>query len=245
MKRCIVNVFSKGREQYQKLTEGLIKSLQLIDFKDDILMFSPDSNLSGTYGNVKFFPGWPNNDLYGTCKPHTELQHGFKCMAIQKARELGYDQVLWLDSSIRVNKNPYKYFELANDLGVVTFDAEEGAEEAKWTSDMCLRILDCTPEFALTFNQCSSGILLFDFTNKRGTTIFEEFAHYCQIKEVLDMSLKSTRPEFIAHRSDQSVISFLIKKYRMNNLSWGGTIYKGSYYNKNPFKLEPTFFIGD
>lgn len=166
-------------------------------------------------------------------------------MAIQRARELGYEQVLWLDSSIRLNKNPDKYFELANDLGVITFDAEEGAEEAKYTSDACLDILGCSAEEAMTFNQCSAGILLFDFTNKRGEEIFNLYAHYCQIKEVLDMSLGSSRPEFIAHRSDQSVISYLIKRYRMNHLSWGGTIYKGSYFTKNPYGLEPTFFIGD
>jgi hypothetical protein len=242
MKSCIVNVFSKGRENYKELTEGLLKSLQLIDFKDDVLLFSPDISQYRKVENVNFFPGWPHNTRYGECKPHTELQHGFKCMAIQAAREYGYNQILWLDSTIRVKKNPATYFDLANELGVVTFDSEEGAEEAKWTSDKCLEILGCSPEYANTFNQCYGGIMLFDFTNQRGVSLFDEFASYCQLKEVLDMSLGSTRPEFIAHRSDQSVISFLIKKYRMNNLSWGGVIYKGS---KNPFNLEPTFVIGD
>lgn len=244
MKKCIVNVFSKGREDYQLWTMELIENLVNINFNGDILIFSPEIPTYESNIWVRYFPGWPDNDAYGKCKPHSEMNHGFKSMAIQKARELQYDQVLWLDSSIRLNKLPDKYFDLASELGVITFDTEAGAWESDWTSDKCLEILGCCPEYAKTFNQCTAGILFFDFTNRRGEAVFDEYIKYCQIKEVLDMSLGSSRPEFIAHRSDQSVISFLIKKYKMNNLSWGGAIYRPTYINRNPFKIEPTFFIG-
>lgn len=249
MKKAIVNVYSEGREDYEKLSQGLFKSIENIRFDCDVFAFSPlikqEETINFETFILKKIPGWPKCSFYGQSASHKEIQHQFKAFAIQAVREREYNQIMWCDSPIRIRKDPTKYFDLANELGIVTFDAEQGSTEAVWTSDICLASMNCNIDYARTFNQCSSGVMVFDFSNKRGCRIFEEFAFYCLDKEVMNMKGTSSRPEFIEHRSDQSVISFLIKKYDMNNLSHGTFMHKDFFFNKNIYNLSPTFINGD
>lgn len=246
MKRCIVNVYSKGREDYETLSKGLLENIKTCGFIGDVLLFSPliqeDSIEYFNDNKIYRFAGWPYCNSHGISLPHIEANHQFKSFAIQRAREMGYEQVLWLDSPIRIKKNPMRYFDIVEDIGVLLFDAEQGAEESKYTSDICLEYLGCSPEYGMTFNQCSSGVMVFDFTTKIANKIQDEFIYYCSIPLILDMSKGSTRPEFIAHRSDQSIITFLLKKYGLGNLPYGGYMYSSTYkiYNEK-FGVSPTF----
>lgn len=250
MKKVIVNVYSEGREKYEELTKGLINSVVEQKLNYDIFTFSPlilEDMVVSLENTVCLYKnrGWPYCEMYGQSAPHSEIQHQFKAFAIQAVRELGYTQVMWCDSPVRIVKNPEKFFGLAEELGAVTFDAEPGATESIWTSDKCLEVLGCSPEYARTFNQCSSGVMLFDFSNKRGCAIFDEFAKYCLSKEALDMKGGSDRVEFMAHRSDQSIISYVMRKYNMYNLPWGSYMHRNSFLKKNPYGIQPTFFNGD
>jgi hypothetical protein len=239
--KALVSVYSKGRENYPEWIKTLIHTILTTNYKKfDTYIFSPDLTEDiALETNIYFKAGWPSNNLYGDCKPHTEAPHQFKSMALQFVKELGYEQAIWCDSSIKIMKPLDKFWDLVSEQGVITFDDISGTEDM-WTSDKCLDILNCSIDFAKTFTQCTAGVLLFDFTNKRGNKIFNEYLYYCQNLQALNMKLGSNRPEFKAHRSDQSIISFLIKKHGMNNLAYGSMMWSGA---NNIFDLEPTFIF--
>lgn len=55
--------------------------------------------------------------------PHRENPYAFKIYAFEKAWELGYEQVLWLDASIYPVKPMFPYFNLLDEQGYVFEEA--------------------------------------------------------------------------------------------------------------------------
>jgi hypothetical protein len=241
-KKCLVNVFSEGRENYKLGTERLIQSAKDVGFKGDILVFSPIimqdtiTDLSPGYMLYKL-SGWPITQQYGECLPHRQFPYMFKSYIIQYAKEQGYDQVMWCDSSIVILKNPEHYFKLAEEIGVVLFDADK-AIEADWTADYTLEQMECPIEYARQINQCSAGVMLFDFRREFTNKIFDDFIYFCSFLNI--HKGKSTRPEFKDHRHDQSIISYLIRKHGGYTLTYGGLMWGGEPKEKIE-KYSPTF----
>ena len=99
MKDVICSFSSKGRDDYNRLLLRLIDSC-LEHWKGDLLIYSPDHDLS-EYRGVKIHKGWP--DPVGIKSyTHQEMPYQFKTALIQKAVELGYERIIWLDSSMQV-----------------------------------------------------------------------------------------------------------------------------------------------
>lgn len=244
MKRCAVNVFSKGREDYVTGTTRLINSLQNVDYKGDIVVFSPEyiqnSVEINMYTGYKIFKytGWGHNNKYGNALPHKEASHQFKSFALQFAREQGYDQVIWMDSAVVVMKDPEPYFDILSEIGVLIFDAKD-SNEAEWTADITLEKMGCSIEFARQINQCYSGIMMFDFRVEIANKIFDDFTLYCSDKDICNGADGSNRPEFKQARHDQSVISYCTRKHGLYNLNFDGYIWDGFLgqcgYNKPTF----------
>ena len=243
MKKCIVNVYSEGREQYERGTDRLIKSAISQNFAGDIILFSPlipgDSieDLPTGY-KLYHYNGWGYNNKYGLCLPHKDASHQFKSFTLQFAREQGYEQVMWCDSAVVIMKNPQKYFDLAEEIGVIIFDAK-GGNEAEWTADIALKLMGCNLKFAESINQCYSGVMLFDFRIDKTKEIFDDFTLYSLDKDICNGTGGSIRPNFVAHRHDQSIISYVIRKHGLFNMSFGGYIWSG-FLNKWGYS-NPTF----
>jgi hypothetical protein len=227
-KRCIVNFFSSGRENYQKGSERLILTILKQKLDIDVHIFSPQfiKPFVETIENTTLYtyPGYPINNLYGECKPHKEEPYQFKSYAIQTMREMGYESILWCDSSIMLFKNPEHYFELSKEIGVILFD-NPGCTEATWTADDCLNQMGCNPVYANTFFECDAGMMLFNFSVPVTHKVFDEYIKYCNDGICLNGKSGSTRPEFKAHRHDQSIISYIAKKNNITLLSYGAWCY--------------------
>jgi len=87
-KRCVLN-FSNGR--YIRGQERLVSSLKNVGYKDGILVDTKESDIP--------------------FKTHDEVNYGFKAGMINKALKLGYESVLWIDSSVYAGKDVSPIFD--------------------------------------------------------------------------------------------------------------------------------------
>jgi hypothetical protein len=244
-KQCIVNFFSQGRENYKEGTERMVTSALRQGYTGDVIIFSPDFTRNDVMetpnGLVKTIKGYPVTNAFGICKPHKEAPYMFKSHCFQYAKEQGYEEVLWCDSSTLFLKNPQHYFELAKEIGVITFD-NQGCLESVFTSDDCLEQMGCSPEYANTFFQVEAFTILFNFNHQRANLVFEDYAHYCNDGICLLGASGSTRPEFKAHRHDQSVLSFILRKHYGIPINYGGWVVNEDFFKRmNDPNFKPTF----
>jgi hypothetical protein len=245
MKRCIVNVWSTGREDYKLGSERMVLSAIDKQFNGDFLLFSPEYKLKyqrsiSSINNSNFytFKSWGFSEKYGEALPHRQASHQFKSYVIQYAREQGYEQIMWCDCTTLFLKPFQKYFDLAEEIGIVTFDADK-AIEAEYTADITLEGMGCSIEYARSISQVASGVMIFDFRREITNKIFDEFIKYCSIPEIINGEGGSNRPEFKDTRHDQAIISYLIRKHGCYPLSFGGFMWGGDLEKVK--KYSPTF----
>lgn len=82
MKHCIVN-FSDG--SFKNGQDRLAKSLKDFNYQGDVILFNYFEQVGS--------------------KPHLEVPYQFKVYAIEKARQMGYDVVLYCDASLYAIKD--------------------------------------------------------------------------------------------------------------------------------------------
>ena len=132
--KAIVSFSSMGRENYNKAMLRLIRSLEG-RWDGGKLMFQFD-------GYVDEYRGVPIRQCQSVqfpqpkswvCSPHGEIPYQFKLAVIQIAREEGYHQTWWCDSTIQLLKDPSPLLD-ASDSGIVAFE-NLGHPLYKWISD--------------------------------------------------------------------------------------------------------------
>jgi hypothetical protein len=201
MKDCLVSFSSKGRENYNKGLLRLIDSA-LEHWAGDILVYSTDHWLE-EYKGVPIIKGLPDPEGIQSFT-HQDMPYQFKVALIQKAIELGYDRIAWLDSSMVINKDITPLF---GDSGVGVFH-NLGHPLYKYISDESFHKTGITRARLMETEQIWGGALLFDFTKPNAVSVFE------MIKEFsLNGSFReggSVREGFVAHRHDQAVMSVLV-----------------------------------
>ena len=208
MKDLIVSFASKGRDDYRVSLLRLIDSC-LQHWSGDLLIYSPDHELS-EYNGVKINKGWPDPDFLKSFT-HSEMPYQFKTALIQKGLEMGYQRIIWLDSSMQLKKNISTLLD-DSETGVVTFH-NLGHPTYKYLSDYAERLLrdkglfaDWTPLAEIP--QIWGGAFMLDFSKKNVRdffTLLREFSINGSFKDG-----GSTRHGFIAHRHDQAVMSVLL-----------------------------------
>jgi len=258
-KRIICNFASKGREVYLKGSQRLLDSMNLAGIDADLLVCSPDSlpesqDVEDNGRTIYLRNRMPTTKEFGECPPHTTHPYAFKSYIIQEARDMGYEKVMWADSSCVFLKDAEPYWHLASEIGVVTLD-NPGCPEATWTADDCLEHMGCDPEFAKTFFEIDAYMIIFDFsvpsadpllwerfgyTPSQGPIAHQLFTKYFEHSRdgICCIGARgSTRPDFRAHRHDQSIISYFIKIYNIHPLNYGVWCYAGEVGTK----FNPTF----
>lgn len=248
-KKCIVNLYTlNSREDYKKGSLRMVKSAVDSGFKGDIIVFSPDIKEDGE----QFMPtgytlftmnGWGDSKEYGYALSHNLASHQFKSFVIQFARENEYEQVMWCDCPVVFMKNSDHYFKLAEEIGVVIFNADN-VNEAEYTSNIALDLMGCSLKYARNISQVYSGIMLFDFTTKFGNKVFNEFMYFNRNPIICNgykeyNNYETHRNDFIAHRHDQSIISYVIRKNGGFPLTYGGYIWGGDLEKVKEY--SPTF----
>ncbi len=204
-KDCLVCFSSEGRENYNKGMLRLIDSA-VEHWKGDFLFYSPDHWLT-QYKGITIYKGLPDPEDMESF-PHSEMPYQFKYSLIQKACEIGYQRIVWLDTSMILNKDITPLFDSpTNEKGISVFH-NLGHPLWKYISDDALNKLELTRENVGFIEQIWGGALMFDFTKKNCIDLFE------QIKEFsINGSFKDSGSDcegFVAHRHDQAVLSVLL-----------------------------------
>jgi hypothetical protein len=151
---------------------------------------------------------------------------------IQLAREKGYTEIYWLDSSMELVKD---ITGLANP--VMAFE-NIGHPLYKYISDQAVANLNCE-NYLNEIKQTWGGAIGFDFTNKDATYLFDEI-----ITQAMKGSFNngnSTRNGFVAHRHDQAVMSVLFHDYGIELLPYGKIV--TSPHHLFPFDYGTDFYL--
>lgn len=218
MKDVIVSFATKGRENYQGMLLRLIDSCKE-HWKGDLLMYSPDHDL-WMYRDVPIHHSWPDPEGIQSFT-HKDMPYQFKTALIQKAIELGYERIIWLDSSMQLKKDLTPLFDTPT--GITAFE-NLGHPTWRYLSDDANIKLDeyrkavCLNDNIVDIPQIWGGAFALDFTKVNTHLRFDWLKKYSVNGSFKDSG--STRTGFVAHRHDQSVMSVLFYRF-CNMLPYG------------------------
>lgn len=156
---------------------------------------------------------------------HKDDPYAFKIYAIEKVRELGYNQILWLDASLVAVKDVSPVFDWMTEKGI--FMEEAGHYAGSWTNNNTLKYFDLTREDAMKMPMFSAGFCGMDFRQGVSKEFFAEWK-----ESMLNGCFKG---EWKDHRHDMSAGSIIANKHGLNKLySHGGQFfaYIGPGYEK-------------
>lgn len=228
MKDVICSFASKGREDYRKSLLRLIDSVKE-HWSGDMLVYSPDHWLD-EYKCIKIRKGWPQPKGIKSLT-HAEMPYQFKTALIQEALEMGYERIIWLDSSMQLKKDLTPLFDGVNGM---TFFENLGHPTWKYLSDNALEILLSDGFVASKWD--GSGTVIDPVSFEKIAQIwggafalnFQELAAPSFFRNLKEYSLNgsfkeggSKRPGFITHRHDQAVMSVLLSDWQYTMLPYG------------------------
>lgn len=104
---------------------------------------------------------------------HEDNPYAFKLYAIEKVRNMGYDQILWLDASVYPVKPIEPVFDWLTKHGI--FLEEAGHYAGRWSTQKVLDYFKVTREEANKMPMFSAGYCGFDFTNPISVEFFEHW----------------------------------------------------------------------
>ena len=194
MKRCIVNLAVKGRENYPLGQARLLKALARWDSGSDAMMWT-------TYP--------------AGCPTHQHIPYAFKYYCMRKAINRGYDMVFWVDSSVVPLKSLDTLWNIIEDRGLLVFN-NPGCMEDQFTSEDCLETLGCSIEEARKINQICGGVVGYNVRHVPSMRIFGNMERLALDKNAFaGGTCESSSPRYVAHRHDQSCLSYLVHKYKI------------------------------
>lgn len=150
---CVVN-FANNRGNYLKGQKRLVDSLRNVGYEGEILTFQNEGQLN--------------------CPTHKDNPYAFKIYAIDKARELGYKNILYLDASVWAVKSVDPVFEVIENEGYIMQEA--GHFAGNWSNDNCLNWFGISREEAkgmLMYG--NAGFLGLNFDNPIAYAFFERW----------------------------------------------------------------------
>lgn len=133
---------------------------------------------------------------------HLENPYAFKVYAIEKARQYGYNQILWLDASVYPVKDVTPVFDWLTEKGI--FLEEAGHYAGSWAPQYVLDYFKITKEEAMKMPMFSAGYCGFDFHNPISIEFFAEWK-----ESMLNGMFKGNWQE---HRHDMTCGSIIANK---------------------------------
>jgi hypothetical protein len=203
MKDVICSFASGGREPYNKMLLRLIDSVKE-HWHGDMLVYSPDHWLD-EYKGVKIRKGWPQPKGIASLT-HSEMPYQFKTALIQEALEMGYERIIWLDSSMQLKKDLTPLFD--SPTGITVFE-NLGHPTWKYLSDAAHDLLKQSgfKEDIYSIPQIWGGAFALNFAHDQAQMFFEALKAFSLNDSFKDSG--SARPGFVCHRHDQSVMSVI------------------------------------
>lgn len=225
---CLISFASNGRENYNEAMLNLIRSCQNY-WCDDYLFYSFDGWVD-EYLDVKI------NQMHSVQYPqpkefigynHQEIPYHFKPAIFQIAREKGYKEVIWCDSTVRMIDYPYELLKHAKKYGICVFE-NLGHPLKNWISDVACEAMEISNEELESMKQIMACVIIFDFSNPIGIKIFEEWESYRDLYK----DSGSKREGFKAHRHDQAILSVICNRRNIPFLPYGYLVYPPHHETK-------------
>jgi hypothetical protein len=151
IKRCVVNLVTN--EHYKRGQDRLCLSMKLSNPEIDTLYFMSEGEVDAP--------------------SHLDNPYAFKIYAIERAREQGYNQILWLDASVYPVKDITPVFDWLTEKGI--FMEEAGHYCGTWSPDYVLNYFGITKEEAMKMPMFSAGFCGFDFRNPVSIEFFDKW----------------------------------------------------------------------
>ena len=222
MRRCIISWAKDGREYYSQGLKRLIPSAKASghdgDFDRQFLIVSPglkETEISG----ISIHRDTPS---YFTIPAHGDVPYGFKPALFRMAFKSGFDQVLWCDSTIIIYKSLDYIWQEVKERGVFVGD-NPGCPLCFWTSDDALTEMGA-PKNCMT-DEVMACAIAFDIRHPIAERVFWQWWHYSNDGITFQGKSGSSRPEFRAHRHDQSALSWLTHAHRVQREPYGVVCY--------------------
>jgi hypothetical protein len=200
MKHCIVN-FANG--YFKKGQDRLVKSLQENNYQGDIICFNE-------YEQV------------GSCS-HQEVPYQFKVYAIEKARQMGYDIILYCDASL---------FAVQDVMPVINYIIKNGHlmelcgfNAGQYCSDNCLNEFGIARDDAFDIQLFSAGFTGLNLQNKLSQLFFERWLYFASKKTTFMGDWNNNQKQCsqdvrcLGHRHDQSVASILSHTFGLKKIA--------------------------
>lgn len=189
MKKCVVS-FADGTGSYRKKLQRLEQSLKG-NFDGDFLGFT-------SYEEIE-------------CEPHNVIPYKFKPYAIQKAIDLGYDQILWCDSPVYAKQDIQPVFDHIKRFGYVFFD-NIGFSLGDYTNDKTLDYFAINREDSWKIKMIMACCMGFDISVMQNTFgLYKDLSDKLYRGEWDNDDLSESKDRRVrGHRHDQSVMSAII-----------------------------------
>jgi hypothetical protein len=190
MKHCIVNF---ANDYFVKGQDRLVQSLQENNYQGDIITFNHYEQVGS--------------------KTHQQVPYQFKVYAIEKARQMGYDIVLYCDASMFAIKDVMPVIHHIIEKGHVLENC--GFSAGQWATDLCLNEFGISREEAFDISLYSAGFTGLNFQNKDSKLFFEKWLYFAsqEITFIGDWNNNNKQcsqdERCLGHRHDQTVASIL------------------------------------
>jgi hypothetical protein len=200
MKHCIVN-FSDWNFLSGQIR--LAQSLKNFQYQGDVLLFNYFEQVGS--------------------KSHLEVPYQFKVYAIEKARQMGYDVVLYCDSSL---------FAIKDVMPVINYVIEKGYlmeycgfNAGQFSTDLCLSEFNLTRDEAMNIPLHSAGFTGLNFQNELATNFFDEWLISAKEENSFlgdwnnNEKKCSLDERCLGHRHDQTTASIIAHKLGMERIN--------------------------
>jgi len=153
-KRCVISL-GIGKKTYKDCLLRLEKSLSRVGFDGDYISWSDQ------------FPEG--------CPSHFEAPFAFKSFCFYIAKNLGYHQILWIDSPCITIRSLNSVFESLQNHGYIFFNNNYGQAMGEWSSDEALSKNKISREEALMIPEIPCSVLGLDMTNRHAQQFLEQW----------------------------------------------------------------------
>jgi hypothetical protein len=237
-KRCVISL-GAGKKIYAGCLKRLEESLRRVRFEGDFLCWSDELP-----------PGSP---------AHFEAPFGFKPFCFIEAKKLGYEQVLWIDSTCVAIRPLEPAFRMMKEKGYVIFANNYGQMMGQWCSDEVLRINNISREEALKIPEVPCSTIGLNLQNPLALKFLEMWCEkaadgitFRGVREKItswddyyDISWNKTGrvskdPRVRGHRHDQTAAGIIAHQLGMSPFADGlrDIHFKGTAVDKNTLILH-------
>jgi hypothetical protein len=141
------------------------------------------------------------------------VPYQFKVYAIEKARQMGYDIVLYCDASMFAIKDVMPVINHIIEKGHVLENC--GFSAGQWATDLCLNEFGISREEAFDISLYSAGFTGLNFQNKDSKLFFEKWLYFASQETTFIGDWNNNNKQCsqdercLGHRHDQTVASIL------------------------------------